>query len=279
MLDLHLHTHFSDGTLSPRELVEEAHRAGLNLISVTDHDHVGGIAEAQEAAGPLGMAVIPGVEINTNHEGHEVHILGYFLDTRHPELQTTLAEQRRGRQERTRRMVKKLQEKGLPISLSDVEGRPELDSTLGRPHVAAALVRAGCVSSVEEAFQRYLGSRCPGYIPQLGMTVDQAIALIRRAGGLAVLAHPGLWRANGDRVGWLVSLGLGGLEVYYPKHSTEQQARYHELAEQYGLIMTGSSDYHGPVEHSAGPIGGTPVPPEVEERFRALARERGFPVK
>lgn len=276
MLDLHLHTYYSDGILSPTELVLEAQQAGLDLIAITDHDHVGGIPEAQEAAGPLGITVIPGVEINTYHEGQELHILGYFLDIQQPALIETLRKQRQGRRERTRQMVQKLRTLDLDIDVADVVGKPELDSTLGRPHVAAALVKVGSVSSFEEAFRLYLGTNRAGYVPQLGMTVEQAIVTIRQAGGLPVLAHPGLWGSHGERLEWLARLGLGGLEVFYPRHSAEQVAVFRELAERLGLVMTGSSDYHGPVEYSPGRLGQTPVPPEVEVRFRSLAKEKGY---
>lgn len=276
MLDLHLHTYYSDGTLSPEALVAEAHQVGLDLIALTDHDHLGGIAPAQAAARPLGMTVIPGVEINTNHEDVEVHVLGYFLSPDHPELSESLARQRHGRQERTRRMVALLQGLGVAIAIEDVVGKPELDSTLGRPHVAEALLKAGSVNSVDDAFKRYLGNGKPAHVPQLGMTVAEAISLIRRAGGLPVLAHPGLWGADEARLRWLVDIGLGGIEVFYPSHTSSQTREYQELARHFGLVMTGSSDYHGPTGRTAGRLGKTAVPAEVEASFRALCRERGY---
>lgn len=238
----------SDGTLTPAQLVELAAHKGLAALAVTDHDHLGGVADARRAGERLGVEVVAGVELSVAHEAGDVHLLGYLLDPEEPRLARRLAEFRGVRARRGHLIVEKLQALGVEISFEDVAraAGPGAGS-IGRPHVARALVEKRIVASVQEAFERWLAEGRPAYAPKAKIDAAEAIALVRGAGGVAVLAHPGLlpapWRLRLVRE--LAALGLDGVEVEHPRHDSATRHALRELARELGLVVTGGSDFHG----------------------------------
>jgi hypothetical protein len=241
--DLHTHSTASDGTLSPGELVAAAREKGLGAVALTDHDTLAGIGEAVEAGRELRVTVIPGLELSTEAAAEEVHVLGYFLTPQAEELQRRLAELRRQRLTRARRMLERLRALGLPLSWEAVAAEAGTGA-VGRPHIARALVAAGYVESVEEAFARYLDRGRPAYVPRAKLTPAGAIDLVQRSGGVAVLAHPGLLSGAG-LLEELLELNWQGIEVFYPEHSKEVEEKLYALARMHSLVPTGGSDFHG----------------------------------
>ena len=240
--DLHCHSRRSDGSLEPAEVVRRAHKAGVTLLVLTDHDSVSGYDEARAEAARLGMEFGAGIEINTG-EADGVHILGYGIDPASAVLVERLAEFRRRREKRVDIMVERLRELGLDITLAEVRG--ESTETLGRPHIADALKRKKLVKDRGDAFKRYLTRGSAAYVDPMGPTVAEAVAAIRAAGGWASLAHPGTVKKDFDLAPW-VEQGLEGIEAFYLAHTRPQMARFCEAAKKYGLVTTGGSDYHGP---------------------------------
>ena len=241
--DLHLHTHFSDGTYSPEELVEHAGRVGLRAIAVTDHDTVEGCDRAARACAASGLEFVAGTELTCELEGCEVHLLGYYLDTAHPRLLQELAVFQRVRQERVCEMVAKLNELQVPIEAGAVFALANCRSP-GRPHVARALVQQGLCGTLDEAFERFLKKHRPAWVPKFKMSARQAISLIHEARGLAVVAHPGL-NKNDRIIPRLVEAAVDGIECWHTKHTRAMTERYVALAREYGLLITGGSDCHG----------------------------------
>ncbi len=241
--DLHLHTHFSDGTYSPEELAAEARRRGISALALTDHDSMEGCARAAAACARHGMEFVPGIELTAEHAGAEMHILGYFLDPAHPRLGRELARFQQTRQERIREMVARLNQRGVALRAEAVFALANCRSP-GRPHVARALVQKGVCRSLDEAFERFLKKHRPAWVPKYKISARHAIELIHDAGGLAVLAHPGLNR-NDDVLPDLVGAGLDGLECWHSKHTEAQAAHYLDLARRHRLLVTGGSDCHG----------------------------------
>ncbi len=270
-IDLHTHSTASDGLYTPAELVKQAREAGLSLIALTDHDTTNGLEEAQAAGQAHHLEIIPGIEINTDHAGTEVHMLGYFLDYQQPAFQQTLQTLRDRRVARAQRMVTRLQELGLQITWERV--RELAAGTVGRPHLAAALVEQGYAASVADAFNRYLSRGRPGYVPRYKLTPLDAVQLIQSVHGLPVLAHPAELPDLDSLLTSLTQAGLAGLEVYYGEYPPEIVERLHALAEKYQLLSTGGSDYHGPGIHPT-PLGKRQVPAEIVEQLRSLASER-----
>lgn len=269
--DLHAHSTASDGVLSPAELVRAAAAVGLTALALTDHDSTAGVAEAAAAAAQAGLRLVPGVELSTDAIGREVHILGYFCAGRAP-LEELLAEMRAARRRRLEQMVERLRAAGLPVALERVLALAGAGAP-GRAHVARALVEAGCAASVEEAFDRYLLPGRPGYVPRRKLHPGEAVRAVIAAGGVAVLAHPGLVGDDGV-LPELLAAGLGGIEVHYPAHTAAQVAHYARLAEELGLIATGGSDFHGRGERW-GDLGSVTVPAAVVDRLEeAAARAR-----
>lgn len=278
-VDLHAHSTLSDGVDSPAGLVAEAARRGLRVLALTDHDTVAGVAAATAAAEAVGIELVPGVELSTggrDGEG-EIHLLGYFVDPDDPALLTTLATYAAQRLVRMERIAERLAAAGVPVAPEHVV-RLAGAGTVGRPHVARALVELGHVPDVGAAFDRYLSAGRPGFVPRLRVEPAVGIAAIRAAGGVAVLAHP---LGTGDpeaTVARLVPAGLGGLEVYYGEYDGATHRRLRALADDWRLIPTGGSDYHGPGFKPGRDLGGPPVPPESVERLRAAAiAPRGRP--
>src|SRR5919204_3986930 len=271
-VDLHSHTTASDGTLTPRELVRAAARRGVRVLAVTDHDSTDGLPEAiDEAAGHPPLTVVPGLEINCDVPGAEVHILGYYIDAEAPWFQDFLREQRVGRAARVHRIAARLAELGMPIDAADVFALVK-EGSAGRPHVAQVMVQRGYVTSVREAFDRYLHTNGPANVPRKRLTPADAVRLIRRACGVPVFAHPGL--ADRDAlIPELVDAGLLGIEAIYAEHSAAQTAHYKEVCRAYGLVATGGSDYHGERSGRTNPLGHPPVPMSVWGDLKAAAEK------
>jgi predicted metal-dependent phosphoesterase TrpH len=257
LADLHIHTDYSDGLHSPEEVVNMGSRAGLSWIAVTDHDTVDGLPEASAAADRLGIGFIPGVELSVCHQGQDFHILGYWIDAEDPDLQILLGDMVVARRDRVREMLNHLHGLGLSLSMQDVVESAGRSHVLGRPHVAAALVRLGLATTVREVFARYLGTQAPAYVEKKTVDPITALRVIRNAGGVPVLAHPGAYRLDGVLM-LLVGAGLQGLESDYPKHAPDERAYFRRLAGRHGLVTTGGSDFHGGAATDI-PVGGIRV--------------------
>ncbi len=273
-IDLHTHSTASDGLYSPRQLLHLAHEAGLRVLALTDHDTTDGVAEAAEAARELGIDFIPGIEINTDSKGGEIHVLGYFPDLAQPAFQAVLKTLRDARERRGQRMVEQLNEHGIKISWERV--REIAQGTVGRPHVAKALIEAGYVKSVPEAFDKYIGKGCVGYVQRYRLSPLDATRLINSANGLPVIAHPLTVPGLATLREWLPELcasGMVGLETYYGPYTESDEQELHALAEEYHLIPTGGTDFHGPGIHPT-PLGGRYVPPAAVEQLKAAAAQR-----
>ncbi|MGH7205739.1 MAG: PHP domain-containing protein [Nitrospiraceae bacterium] len=247
-IDLHLHTTYSDGSLSPAEVLGLAHKAGVSALAITDHDIVAGIPEAIETGACLGIEVIPGIEISSRYGESELHILGYFLDWKDSELSSRLAQLRASRHRRNPRIIEKLNELGLDLTYDEVKALAGTES-VGRPHIARVLMEKGYVQSAKEAFDRYLAQGAAAYVPRELPEPAEAIAWIRAAHGIPVLAHPtwvnesaeGLYKLC-DK---LKAEGLGGIEVHYSTHKPQQTSEFLSLAKRLNLLVTGGSDFHG----------------------------------
>ena len=276
VIDLHTHSTASDGIYTPTELLQQAHKIGLHVLALTDHDTTNGLDQASATAQQLGIDFIPGIEINTDVGNDEIHVLGYYLEYQRPEFQDVLQILRDARVHRGQRMVERLNEQGITVSWERV--REIAQGSVGRPHVAQALMEAGVVQSISEAFDKYIGKDCPAYVPRYKLAPIDAIRLIRSANGLPVMAHPITLPGLDELRKWLpelVEAGLVGLETYYGPYTEEEERQLRALADQYHLIPTGGTDFHGPGIHPT-PLGGRFVPSEAVERLKdAAVRHRG----
>jgi predicted metal-dependent phosphoesterase TrpH len=273
-IDLHTHSTASDGIYSPTELLQRAREVGLRVLALTDHDTTGGLDEAIQAANALDMELIPGIEINTDVAGGEVHVLGYYPEYKRPEFQAVLRVLRDARERRGQRMVELLNEQGVNIAWERV--REIAQGAVGRPHVSRALLEAGYVQTIGEAFDKYIGTGCYAYVPRYRLTPEDAVRLIASANGLPVIAHPLDLPGLAELRTWLpglVEAGMVGLETYYGPYTPEDERALRALADEYGLIPTGGTDFHGPGIHPT-PLGGRPVPHEAVERLKAAAAQR-----
>jgi predicted metal-dependent phosphoesterase TrpH len=241
--DLHLHTSFSDGTFSPEELVAHAVREHLTTIALTDHDTVEGCPRTAAACRSAGLEFVPATELTAELVGVELHLLGYHLDTGHAALLAAMARFQTARTERIHAMIERLNRLGIPLDASSVFALAQCRSP-GRPHVARALVARGICSSVDEAFTRFLKRDRPAWAPKAHVTVEDAIRLIHEAGGIAVLAHPGLNQAD-PFLPRLIELGLDGIECFHSRHTTSTAEYYVDVARRHALLVTGGSDCHG----------------------------------
>jgi predicted metal-dependent phosphoesterase TrpH len=261
-IDLHTHSTSSDGTMTPAELVKYAHKKGLAAIAITDHDTIDGIAEAIDVGSVLGIEVVPGIELSVKYFGHNVHLLGYLFDRQQEELLVALELLQAGRIERNKKIVAKLNSLGLAIQFSELK-RSAGPGQNGRPHIAKLMIQKGFVRTMDEAFEKYLGQGGLAYVSRFAYCVEDAIALIRNAGGIAVLAHPfQLDKAVEnlpDDLHQLRDMGLDGIEVYYPTHSRQFKKRLIALAEKNSLLLTGGSDYHGSIRPGTTLAGGKNV--------------------
>jgi 3',5'-nucleoside bisphosphate phosphatase len=266
--DLHTHSTASDGLLAPADLLQQAHRQGLSVLALTDHDTTLGVPEALAEGERLGIRVIPGIELSTDVEVGQVHMLGYAVDPHDRVLGETLAHLRAARLTRAARILERLHELGIDLPHESIEPVAE-DASVGRPHIARAMIAAGYVGSVAEAFDLYLGEGRPAYLASEKLVPEDAIALVRRAGGLPVLAHPFSSPEFPERLPALVAAGLGGLEVYYGEYTPAQRTLLRALADEHGLLATGGSDYHGPRFKEGRDLGSVAIPGDVLERFLA----------
>ncbi|MDD5292596.1 MAG: PHP domain-containing protein [Candidatus Omnitrophica bacterium] len=264
LADLHLHTDFSDGTFSPRKLVEEAKKAGLSCIAVTDHDITAGIAPAQEAALDS-LEVIAGIELSSEIDSKEIHILGYFVDTESARLQEEIKNIDLIRRKRVYEMVDKLKGMGMDLEPDDVFNVAGQGS-ISRLHIAKAMLNKGKISNIYEAFSRYIGNKCPAYVGKFSLTPQDAIGLIKEAKGIAVLAHPAVSNCD-ELLPSFVDAGLRGIEAYYPEHSDIVTNYYLRVANKYNLLVTGGSDCHG--ESKSGvTVGKVTVPYELVDKLK-----------
>ena len=269
--DLHLHTHFSDGTFSPEQLVVEAERHGLGALALTDHDTVEGCPRAARACELARIEFIPGTELTAEHDGNELHILGYFIDTQNSRFLQEIAKFQTVRQNRIREMVARLNEAHVPLTADAVFALANCRAP-GRPHVARALVEAGLCATLDEAFERFLKKNRPAFVPKFKMSAGDAIELIHQAGGAAVMAHPGLNRTD-EVIPGMVEAGLDGIECFHTKHSTAIAEHYLEIADRFHLLVTGGSDCHG-LSKGKPLIGSIRVPYQHVEKLKHKAEER-----
>ena len=272
-IDLHTHTNRSDGTFEPAELVKLASERGLEVVAVTDHDTTDGIEEASATGLELGIHVVPGVELSAEHRDTSVHVLCYWMDPENEELKAELTRLRAERFLRGEAMVAKLQALGFPISFERVRHIAG-SGNIVRPHVAQALVEAGVVATEEEAFDRLIGDDGPAYVPKHALDPLEALALVRRAGGVCVLAHPGMWSAEApvpeDLIEAMAGAGMAGLEAEHNDHTPEQREHYRGLAKRLGLVITGGSDCHG-TRYDPVRLGSVTTDPAQFRALRALA--------
>ncbi|GAB3207789.1 PHP domain-containing protein [Marinactinospora thermotolerans] len=252
-IDLHSHSSVSDGTDAPAEVIEYAVAAGLDVLALTDHDTVAGIPDAAGNL-PPGFTLVPGMELSCAHQGSSVHLLAYLFDARHPGLAAELVRIRDDRVSRARGMVELLREAGVGVTwerVREIAGDIDGDDVVGRPHIARAIVEAGAADSVQDAFDRWIGSGGPAYVARYALDPVRAVRLVREAGGVCALAHPA--RGEGaltgavpdDLVERMAAAGLGAIEADHPSHDEAERARWRARAAELGLVVTGSSDDHG----------------------------------
>jgi hypothetical protein len=266
MLDLHLHTHHSDGTWSPEALVEHAVQIGMKHIAITDHDTVDGVAEASAVAGAR-LEVIPAVEINTVHKdesgnSHDIHILGYFIDTENKALESVLARQKAARAQHVLDSIALLASSGMAITLADVQACAG-KGAVGKAHLSEAIVRAGGAADVSEAYQKYMMRTSPFYAPRKSVAPLEAVKAIRAAGGIPSIAHPGKEAHVIPLIESLSQQGLMGIEAYHRVHTLPLLRQYLRYANRHNMLVTGGSDCHGPFEQYRSMMGTISVPPEV----------------
>jgi 3',5'-nucleoside bisphosphate phosphatase len=266
--DLHLHTHFSDGTYTPRELAAQARAHGLAAVALTDHDTVEGCTPMALACEEEELEFISGTELTAEVDDKELHLIGYLIDTSNPRLLLETAQFQTARQERIREMVARLNRLNIPLQPEAVFAIANCQSP-GRPHVGRALVQAGYCANLDEAFERFLKKHRPAWVPKFKISARNAIELIHQAGGLAVMAHPGLNR-NDDLIPKLVDDGLDGLECYHSKHTAAASEHYKRLAHLHGLLVTGGSDCHG-LNKGQPLIGSVKLPYQYVELLKAKA--------
>lgn len=247
-VDLHVHTNASDGSYEPEEVVRLATEAGLQAVAITDHDNTNGLARAMEAGARLGLEIIPGIELSADYKGIEVHILGYYIDPKAESLCDLLEIALRNREVRNRTIVEKLRQEGIDVSMEELRQRHP-GTVLGRPHIGLLMMEKGYVESVKQSFREYMGKGAKCYVPKINMPMKRAISRILDAGGVPVLAHPFQYELNDPQLRELIELvkGMGckGMECVYARYDEEQRQYLLDLAEEYGLIATAGSDYHG----------------------------------
>jgi predicted metal-dependent phosphoesterase TrpH len=276
-VDLHSHTTISDGVLAPRDLVRAAARAGITVLSVTDHDTVEAVSESIDEAAHHGIRVIPGVEISSfvadptepdpEKAERNLHVLAYFAPASLPLLFDWQAERRRARDERLDHMLARLRDLGMPLTREEVLGRaPDPRRSFGRPHIARALVARGFAADTRDAFNRILGQGCPAYVDYPRPDAPEVCALVRRLRGVAVVAHPGLDFLD-PCLEHLREYGVRGLEVFHPDHAPDATARFLARARELDLLPTGGSDYHGGQKNEGGALGATSLPEDHWERL------------
>jgi predicted metal-dependent phosphoesterase TrpH len=272
-IDLHAHSDRSDGTFAPAEVVRLASERGLDVVALTDHDTTDGLDEALAAGTELGVEVVPGIELSAEYEATSVHVLSYWMDPSSADLHAELARLRDERYRRGELMVEKLRALGVPIEFEHVR-RIANGATIVRPHLAQAMVEIGAVASETEAFDRYLGDGRPGHVPKHALDPVDAVAVILGAGGVCVLAHPGMWGDQSsvpvELIERMAAAGMRGLEVDHPDHLPEQRERYRRLAGELGLVASGGSDCHG-TRYEPVRLGSALCRPEALAELRSAA--------
>jgi predicted metal-dependent phosphoesterase TrpH len=269
VIDLHLHTTASDGRLTPSQLIARAAVAGLTVVSVTDHDTIAGLDEAQAAATAAGITLVTGIEITAVDAGQDVHVLGYFFDPGDRRLSDFLLAQRADRVRRVHEIAARLDGLGFPIDTGPLENAArEHGLSIGRPHVADALVAAGHAANRGDAFERLLGRGRPAFVPRVGASPSEVVAVINSAAGIASLAHPGLTRRD-DLLPALAAAGLAALEALHSDQDPLTEGHYRRLAAQHGLAVSGGSDFHGDLSHHAPGLGIVALPPADFAALRA----------
>jgi predicted metal-dependent phosphoesterase TrpH len=274
LIDLHLHTTASDGRLTPATLVERVADAGITVMSVTDHDTVAGLADVRRAADAAGIALVDGIEITAVHDGRDVHMLGYFIDPADASFNDFLAEQRRRRVDRVREIGARLARLGAVIDVEALIARATHTpgASVGRPVIGRALVAAGHVGSLQEAFDKFLASGQPAFVPRVGESPSAVVERIHAAGGVASMAHPGVTKQPAVMAA-LVASGLDAIEVYHSDHPPDVQRELLSFAVERGLLVTGGSDFHGDDSRDR-PLGRTTLPQADFDRLREAARRR-----
>jgi len=273
--DLHVHTSASDGEDAPETVIIGAVKAGLAGLAITDHDTIDGLGPAQQfiEENRLEIDFIPGIELNTDYGNDDLHILGYFIDFSNRYLQEKLLEIRGQRYGRAEKMIAKLQNMGISIYFEQVKNMAR-GNLIGRPHIARVLCSNGYAESQEEAFQRYIERGRPAYVPRYKFSPAEAISLIKQSGGVAVLAHPGLIKDRA-KIYESIKLGIEGLEIYYPEHTKDQQREFIEIANEYNLLITGGSDYHGAASsESRNRLGLAGIDENIINRIKQYYREK-----
>ena len=270
-IDLHIHTTYSDGAYSPEQVVDTALDCNLDVIALTDHDNILSHKIAADYVKKQGykLEIIPGVEINTIYKGYEVHILGYFMDTDNSDFQTLIKNQQQARIEQTTKIVELLNKKaGIKVKYDDIKSLVAQGGSIGRPHIARAITSAGGVANVMEAYSKYITDASPVYVPRKTVSPHDAVEIINEAKGIPVFAHPIDVDISEKLTKELVSFGLRGIEAYHRKHSPAVVEYFSTLAEKYGLIITGGSDFHAPsVNHGAILMGKNFVPSWVYDEL------------
>ncbi len=269
--DLHIHTTVSDGCLSPAEAVRLARDINLQALSITDHDTMGGIPEALDEGKKLNIKVIPGVEMSTEYRHKEIHILGYYVDSGNENFQTLLELLRKSRQKRVKNIIKKLNGLGCTVELEEVANLAR-EGSVGRPHIARVLAQKGYVSSVKDAFEKLIGYNAPAYVERYKLLPKEVIQLVLKAGGVPVLAHPGLIK-NDSVIYNIIEDGLRGIEVYHPEHSPEEIRKFQIMAFKNNLLITGGSDCHGIDRLTGSQLGGVTVPMYHVEKLEQASIE------
>jgi len=269
VIDLHTHTTASDGRCAPEELVSRAAAAGVDVLSVTDHDTTAAAAASAAACAQADIAFVAGIEMTAVFEGVDIHVLGYFIDPDHPSLSAFLALQRTRRVERVRQMIERLARLGIVLD-ADAILRPSegtAGKSAGRPWIARALVTGGYVANTAEAFHKYLQTGAPAFVPRVGPLPSDVFDQIHLANGIASLAHPGLLRRD-DLIPGFVTDGLYAIETHHSKHLPQDVALYSGMAARYRLVVSGGSDYHGDPSHDAGGLGSTALPAELFQELK-----------
>ncbi len=275
--DLHTHTTLSDGLNEPSIIVKMAKKVGLAALAITDHDSILGIDEAILTAKEIGgIEVIPGIEISTTENGKDIHILGYFIDYTDKLFLQKISELQEVRNKRNDIMICRLNDLGVKITMTEVIAKVRRHETnIGRPHIAEVLIEKGIVKTMKEAFDYYLGKNGRAYINTIRISPDEGIEIINKAGGVAVIAHPGIYN-NDQMITRLINCGLAGIEVYHPDHGRFNEKKYLQITKEYNMLATGGSDYHGERggETFHSPIGYKSIPYDVVKNLKELSTNK-----
>jgi len=270
-IDLHIHTTYSDGTYTPKEIIQAVRDLGFSTIAITDHDTIDGYLAARKYARKYDIELIPAVEISSYYQNYDVHILAYFIDIHNKKLNTLLNFTQKARTKRAKQILEKLEEFDIFLTMKQVYKFVGNKKVIGRPHIANAMFKNGFTESYEEAFYKYIGNDSPAYVCKPTYKPVEIFQIVKGAGGLSVLAHPGVIK-NDFLIPELVELGLDGIEVFYPLHTIYQKNIYLELAHRYNLLITGGSDFHGNNKKN-NELGRVTLKEEYLERLKSKWKE------